>query len=646
MQNFLKNIGVIGLLFLAHLYFYQSEHIKKIDYKFYDFTMMSENKIDREEKSFYTVIVDIDEKSLHELGQWPWPRVIDAQLLNSINEMHPSSIGVNILFPEEDRVSPLYIQKFYQEFFNATVKFREFPEMLMDNDKLLWNALSQSNSTTAIYLSNSHYTSKNCENISYKNNIFKEVETNLIGTSLLCNHEHIQNKIENFGFINAWSDSDGVLRRVPLFMGYKEQIFPSFALATLLRFDNDIEVNSNQDTILVKFSNYKPKVFSAIDILKGKIPSSEIQGKIVIVGSSIVGVDTKYTISTGEKISKNMIHATTIDNILSNSYLTQPNIYKKINLTLSFLLSLLIIFLFSKKHYFYIISLWSISAIISFIALVIFYNRGLYISIGYLWMPLIYFSSALLIYHIRVINKEKEQQEKFLVKQSKLASMGEMITLIAHQWRQPLSAINGIVLNMDIDQRKGILDEDKLDDHLNQIESTTAYLSKTINDFTDFFSKNKKRDTFYIEGLINQVKQLTGVVNQKNFSIIHENRKNINFTGYKSELIQSLLIVLNNAIYACQKNNGLTVLSKITINSSFSNEKLCLTIKDNGGGIDEKVMKQIFNPYFTTKDAQHGTGLGLYILKMIVEDSMNGKVFVENGEEGAIFTIIVPTIKE
>ena len=646
MQNFLKNIGVIGLLFLAHLYFYQSEHIKKIDYKFYDFSMIFENKINKQEESFYTVIVDIDEKSLHALGQWPWPRVIDAQLINSINKMNPSSIGVNILFPEEDRVSPLYIQRFYQEFFNATVKFRDFPETLMDNDKLLWNALIHSNSTTAIYLSNSLYTSKNCEDLSYKNNFFKELKTNLITTSLLCNNEHIQHDIKNFGFINAWSDSDGVLRRVPLFMGYKKQIFPSFALATLLSFDSHREVKSDEDTILVKFSNYKPKVFSAIDILKGEIPSSELQGKIVIVGSSVVGLDAKYMISTGENISKNMIHASTIDNILSNSFLTQPNLYKQINLVLSFLLSLLVVLLFSRKHYVYIIGLFFTTIIMSFIALLLFYSRGIYISIGYLWVPFIYFFALILIYHIRVINSEKEQQEKFLVKQSKLASMGEMITLIAHQWRQPLSAINGIVLNMDVDQRKGILDGEKLDTHLNQIESTTAYLSKTINDFTDFFSKNKKRDTFYVKGLINQVKQLSGVTNQKNLSIIYENKKDIEFTGYKSELIQSMLIILNNAIYACRKNNGLDFSSEIHINSSFSNEKLYLTIEDNGGGIDEKVMKQIFNPYFTTKDAQHGTGLGLYILKLIVEDSMNGKVFVKNGEEGAIFTIIIPTINE
>jgi len=646
MKNFLKSIGVIGLLFLVHLYFYQSKHIEKIDYKFFDFTMIVENIIHKQDKSFYTVIVDIDEKSLHKLGQWPWARVIDAQLINLINKMHPSGIGINILFPEEDRVSPVYIQNFYQEFFDARVKFREFPSILMDNDKLLNHAIAKSGATTAVYMSNSRYSQKHCEETTYKNNFFKTIKTELTASSILCNHQNIQKKLENFGFINAWNDDDGVFRRVPLFMRYKQEVFPSFSLATLLSVDSHIAITNSEDTILVKFSKYKPKVFSAIDILNGEVPASEIQGKIVIVGSSVVGLDAKLTIATGEKVSKNMVHAFTINNILSNSFLTQPDLYKKVNIVLSFLFSLLLIVLFSKKHYKYIMALFIIVGVGSLLAIYSFYSQGIYISIGYLWMPFLYLFAIILIYHMRVINQENIQQERFLVKQSKLASMGEMITLIAHQWRQPLSAINGIVLNIDVDQRKGMLNESKLDDYLNDIEGTTAYLSKTINDFTDFFSKNKKSDTFYMEGLIRQVKQLTGAETQKNLSIINGDFKNIEFTGYKSELIQSLLIILNNAIYACQKNQKLSTQNKIYINCSFENEKLSISIEDNGGGIDEKVIKQIFNPYFTTKGAQHGTGLGLYILKMIVEDSMNGKVFVENGDEGAIFTIIVPTIKE
>jgi signal transduction histidine kinase len=249
---------------------------------------------------------------------------------------------------------------------------------------------------------------------------------------------------------------------------------------------------------------------------------------------------------------------------------------------------------------------------------------------------------AMLLYHLRVINKEREQQEKFLIRQSKMASMGEVIALIAHQWRQPLSAINGIVLNIDMDYRRKNLPMERLDEHLNKIEETTAYLSRTINDFTDFFSKNKQKDEFEIIEVINQSIKLTAISSQKNIDLIYNEKKSIHLTGYKSELIQSILIVLNNAIYATLKNLSYTTRGKIIIRTYHSGKNLFISIEDNGGGIDPKHLKIIFDPYFTTKDKAHGTGLGLYILKLIVEDSMNGKLFVSNGKEGAIFIIRVP----
>jgi len=642
MSIVIKNIGAIILSLLLHLYFYGSEHIKKFDYEFYDSLSLLSNQFEEHEDAFYTVIVDIDEKSLNALGQWPWPRVIDAQLIDTLNSMNPSAMGINIIFPEEDRVSPIYIQKFYQKFFKQSIKLRDFPEELKDNDKLLWNAIQKSNATIATYFRNGSFTRNHCENISYKNNIFTDVKSTLTATSLLCNHKSIQHDVENFGFINAWRDSDGILRRVPLFMRYQEEVFPSFSLATLLSFDTIVGLNNNQDTILVKFSKNKPKVFSAVDILSGKISASEIQGKIVIVGSSIVGLDSKYIISNGEKISNNMIHAFVIDNLLSNSFLTQPKSYKQVNLLFSFLLSVLIIILFSKKRYIQIVLILFVTAIVSFLWLLNAYSNGTYISIGYFWIPFIYFFALVLVYHVRVINQERQEQENLLIRQNKLASMGEMISLIAHQWRQPLSVINGIVLNIDIDDRKNILERERLDEHLNKIEETTNYLSKTINDFTDFFSKTKTKDTFLIADIINQVEQLSGMGNHKEIEIVYKTEKEIRIVGYRSELIQSILIILNNAIYASLKNLSHTSKGKITIETEVLEDNLLISIEDNGGGINIKNIKKIFDPYFTTKDKTHGTGLGLYILKLIVEDSMNGRVSVANAKNGAKFTIKIP----
>ncbi len=640
MRIILKNIGIIVFAVLLHLFFYGSEHIQKLDYKFYDWTTMLEHKIYNDEDTFYTVIVDIDEKSLIELGQWPWPRVIDANLIERINEMKPSAIGVNILFPEEDRVSPIYIQEFYRRFFDLDVKFQGFSEILKDNDKRLRMALDASNSIIPISFSNNKYMKKHCEDLSYKNNLFKDFKTHFVASSLICNHEKIQQGMENFGFINAWSDSDEILRRVPIFVRFKKEVYPSFALATLLSFDKNREFNSDQDTLLVKFSEHKPKVFSAMDILTGKVPSCEIRGKVVLLGSSVIGLDSQYTISNGQKISNNMIHAFAIENMIANSFLTQPQHYKKISIILSFLLSLLIIFLLSEKRYFLIVGVVLSVMLLSFSWLFSSYLNGVYVSIGYLWMPFFYFFITVLMYYLKMIHHEKQQQENLLIRQSKLASMGEMITLIAHQWRQPLSVINGIVLNIDIDHRMEKLHAQKLEEHLIQIEDTTAYLSKTINDFADFFSTNKNKETFYISDVIHQAEQLTGIASQGNVDIVYRTGEEIKIVGYKSELIQSILVVLNNAIQACQKNLSEIGQGKIMIDTKIIEDQLLISIEDNGGGIEPKDLAKIFDPYFTTK--KQGTGLGLYILKLIIEDSMNGRVALRNGREGAIFTMIIP----
>jgi len=647
MLKITRNIGVIVLLLLMHLYFYNSDHIKKFDYDFYDFLTSNFHKFEEPQNSFYTVIIDIDDKSLQQLGQWPWPRIIDAQLIDAINSMNPSAIGVNILFPEKDRVSPLSIKEFYQNFFDLDIQFHEFPEEMKDNDAILSTSIEKSEATLSIYFRNIPNTASHCQNISYKNNKFSNIKSNFNAASLLCNYETIQNGVENFGFINARTDSDGIFRRIPLFMQYKEKTFPSFALATLLSFDENTHLDTIDSTILVNFSRNKPKTFSAIDILDDKVSAKEIQGKIVIIGSSVVGLNPTYRMSNGEKISNSMIHAFVIDNILNNSFLTQPDYYKSINLFLSFLLSIGIIFLLSKKRYVYTFGLIFTIGGLSVVWLIYAYIHHVYISIGYLWIPFLYFFIFILAYHARILNQEQQEQEKLLIRQSKLASMGEMITLIAHQWRQPLSAINGIVLNMDIDHRKQNGQEKEIYDknfenHLNQIEETTAYLSETINDFTDFFSKSKRSEQFYINEIIVQAQQLSFISKHKNIQMIYREEQPIQVIGYKSELLQSLLIILNNAIYICEKNLPNTNQGLITVSTYVLNDYLFISIEDNGGGIERANCKKIFDPYFTTKGKSHGTGLGLYILKLIVEDNMNGKLSAKNSKNGALFTIQIP----
>jgi signal transduction histidine kinase len=301
----------------------------------------------------------------------------------------------------------------------------------------------------------------------------------------------------------------------------------------------------------------------------------------------------------------------------------------------------MLVFLF-QKDYLRAFIILIIFGSISFLSLLVMYMNGVYISLGYLWTPFLSFFIFLIIYHLRVISKEQQVQEKLLIRQSKLASMGEMISLIAHQWRQPLSAINGTVLNMDIDYRKEKLSDEKFDKYLNDIEATTAYLSKTINDFTDFFSRTKEAERFHISSVIAQAKILALLSSSNDIDLVYLNRGDIEMKGYASELIQSILVLLNNAIYICKENLETIERGNILIDVVQSNKKVAITVEDNGGGIKKTDIKKIFDPYFTTKEKHNGTGLGLYIVKLIIEDSMDGKIFVHNGKKGAIFTIEIP----
>jgi signal transduction histidine kinase len=641
LQKF-RGLIVVLIVIALDVSLYNSQLLKELDYKMYDLIMQVVQKFERKDNSFYTVVIDIDEKSLDVLGQWPLPRVIEAELINRLQEMNPSALGLNILFAEEDRSSPLYIKKFYKHYFDVNVQFRDMPEGLQDNDKLLHEAILNAHATLSTYFSGTEEGTSFCNSLSYRKNYFSNTVPKFRAKSLICNQEKIQKGVENFGFINAQRDEDGVLRRMPFFMGYHNKIFPSFSLATVLSFDPTFQFSTNESNLMLKFSISSPKHYSAIDVLEGRVSKKKIEGKIVIIGSSAVGITTFHKTPLGENISNNMLHAFAIENLLNHSFLQQPKSYQQFNILLSFLLSLVMIVLLTRREYFLTIALLTMVMVVTLIWMFYSYFLGTYISIVYLWIPFPIFSLLYLIYHIIHLNEEKQEREKFLIRQSKFATMGEMIALIAHQWRQPLSAINGIVLNIDIDHRKEQLEREKLEKHLDDIEETTAYLSRTINDFTDFFSHDKVKKKFSINEVIEHVKRLVVLKKEDNIVIVYDKSENLTLEGYRSELVQSLLILLNNAVYACRKYLLENQRGHIRIEVSRIDTSFIFTIEDNGGGILPKNLKKIFDPYFTTKSKHNGTGLGLYILKLIVEESMRGKVSVTNGKEGAIFRLEIP----
>jgi len=233
-------------------------------------------------------------------------------------------------------------------------------------------------------------------------------------------------------------------------------------------------------------------------------------------------------------------------------------------------------------------------------------------------------------------------KEQLLMHQSKMASMGEMIGNIAHQWRQPLSA-----LSLSVQKVKMLHEKDKLDAQiLKQATEKSLMLiermSGTIDDFMGFFRQNKVRTPFDVQSAIEETLTLLDASLQHNcieYDFIKSDGK-IVVEGHKGEFSQVILNILSNAKDILKERKIKN--PKIEIEVSLDEENVTIEIKDNGGGVPVEIIDRIFEPYFTTKEEGKGTGIGLYMSKVIIEKNMGGGVGVRNEENGALFWIKLP----
>jgi signal transduction histidine kinase len=242
---------------------------------------------------------------------------------------------------------------------------------------------------------------------------------------------------------------------------------------------------------------------------------------------------------------------------------------------------------------------------------------------------------------------KNEQKQKLIYEQSKMAVMGEMIENIAHQWRQPLATISTISSGIKLQKEHNILDENHLLESMDNITSTTQYLSKTIDDFRDFYKRDKDKGEFSLLYIFDKtIELMKSKFKNKKIEVISD-IKDIYIKGYDNEFIQVIMNLLSNA------NDELISIEKkrfIFITSLFDENEIIIKIRDNANGIKEEIIDTIFNPYVTTKTDKNGTGIGLYMTKQIVEDHMNGFIEVNNIDfnyenesyRGAEFTIRLP----
>jgi len=249
--------------------------------------------------------------------------------------------------------------------------------------------------------------------------------------------------------------------------------------------------------------------------------------------------------------------------------------------------------------------------------------------------------SCALGYKMRLMDMEKQKSEQLLVHQSKLASMGGMIANIAHQWRQPLTHLSYVNMNLKVAYEQDKLTPSYFNKKTNEINSQIEFMSNTINDFRNFFKVDKKIENFDVYDCFKTTYNLLdATLKHHNIEIEIKSDKDVFINSYKNELAQVIFNILNNAKEEFINKNIKD--PKINVEICESKKEILLIISDNASGIDKNIVDKIFEPYFTTK--KNGMGIGLYMSKVIIEQHMKGKLEVKNILDGVLFKIHLPKL--
>ncbi|MFW2557337.1 ATP-binding protein [Aliarcobacter butzleri] len=283
---------------------------------------------------------------------------------------------------------------------------------------------------------------------------------------------------------------------------------------------------------------------------------------------------------------------------------------------------------------------WSVFCIVLFI----FDFKNRYIGLGYFDLVLVVFALEAMLFTISIaykyndLKKQNKEFEKMILQQSKFVKSGEMIANITHQFRQPLNNISYILINLKKRFESEKLDKIFFDKKVNQANEQVSFLSKTIDDFKEFYLQEKEKDDFLVKDSIQNALTILNPDLQKdsiNLNLKFETFEDIKIFGVKNELSQVILSLVSNSIDALKNRHN----PKISINVVSSSAEVIIEILDNAGGIKAKNLKKIFEPYFSTKE--EGTGIGLYLSKIIIEESFGGKLQVQNIKDGAKFSIFI-----
>jgi len=292
---------------------------------------------------------------------------------------------------------------------------------------------------------------------------------------------------------------------------------------------------------------------------------------------------------------------------------------------------------------------WLIAYSIAVIGLVLLHWSG------YLTLPYddVQIRQSLLVYMLFVYltyynertkqaaRRKLREQEQLMIQQSKMAAMGEMLEVIAHQWRQPLNISSLGISKIQMERELGTGDAENETRTLRQIAQQIDLLSNTIDDFRSFFKKDKEKQRVLLSSVINDVNTLLGgTLAHNGITCAVTHHAAISVELFANELKQVLLNIVNNAKDAIVLNHP--ERKEISIETFAESSQAVIRICDSGGGIDQKILERIFEPYFTTKAELQGTGIGLYLSKIIIEKHLKGTITASNDADGACFTVRLP----
>lgn len=231
-------------------------------------------------------------------------------------------------------------------------------------------------------------------------------------------------------------------------------------------------------------------------------------------------------------------------------------------------------------------------------------------------------------------------KDQSLIQQGRLAAMGEMINNIAHQWRQPLNNIGLIIQGLQFSYISGTITQEEMEHEIGKSMDIIMHMSRTIDDFRNFFREDKQIRSFFVSKTIhNALEFISATLEKHNIQVELHDDASVTANGYQNEYAQVVLNILSNVREATIERS--VSGARISIRITEENGRSVVYIKDNCGGIREDIMPRIFDPYFTTREPDKGTGIGLYMSKVIIEQNMNGSLTAKNLDDGVEFRIEV-----